>query len=74
VFSPARDTAEPWTARLRWLLGDNEVAARFVFRSGVTRGQDRALAWLAGYVGRDAAEQLATGIVWNDTGVEQTTS
>lgn len=70
VFSPARDTTEPWTAHLRWLLGDNEVAAGFGFRSGVTRGQDRALAWLAGYVGRDAAEQLATVIAWNGTGVE----
>jgi hypothetical protein len=32
--------------------------------------QRRALAWLAGYVGRDAAEQLATVTVWNGTGVE----
>ena len=70
VFSPVRDTAEPWTARLRWLLDDDAVGAGFGFRSGVTRGQDRALDWLAGYVGRDAAEQLATVIVWNDTGVE----
>ncbi|UGS48557.1 hypothetical protein JMT66_23740 (plasmid) [Kosakonia cowanii] len=70
VFSPARDTAEPWTARLRWLLDDDAVGAGFGFRSGVTRGQDRALDWLAGYVGRDAAEQLATVIVWNDTGRE----
>lgn len=70
VFSPARDTAEPWTARLRWLLEDDAVGAGFGFRSGVTRGQDRALDWLAGYVGRDAAEQLATVIVWNDTGRE----
>lgn len=74
VFSPARDTAEPWTARLRWLLDDDAVGAGFGFRSGVTRGQDRALDWLAGYVGRDAAEQLATVIVWNDTGLEQATS
>lgn len=70
VFSPVRDTAEPWTARLRWLLDDDAVGAGFGFRSGVTRGQDRALAWLAGYVGRDAAEQLATVTVWNDTGKE----
>lgn len=70
VFSPARDTAEPWTARLRWLLDDDAVGAGFGFRSGVTRGQDRALDWLAEYVGRDAAEQLATVTVWNDTGRE----
>lgn len=67
VFSPARDMNEPWTARLKWLLG-GEMAVGFGFRSGVTRQQDSALAWLAGYIGQEAVEQLATVIVWNEEG------
>ncbi|WP_318366979.1 hypothetical protein [Enterobacter sp.] len=64
VFSPARDMNEPWTVRLRWLLG-GDLAAGFGFRSGVTRQEDRALAWLTGYIGQEAAEQLASVVVWN---------
>lgn len=50
VFSPVRDVAEPWSERLRWLLG-GELAAGFGFHSGVSRQEDRALPYLSGYVG-----------------------
>lgn len=41
VFSPARDGAEPWTARMGWLL-DGELAAGFGFHSRMSRQADRA--------------------------------
>lgn len=63
VFSPVRDKAEPWTERLRWLLG-GELAAGFGFRSGVSRQEDRALSWLAGYTGQEAVENLARVMKW----------
>lgn len=63
VFSPVRDVAEPLSERLRWLLG-GELAAGFGFRSVVTREEDRALAYLSGYVGRETAEHLATVVTW----------
>ncbi|MFU0872713.1 hypothetical protein [Kluyvera sichuanensis] len=63
VFSPVRNMKEPWTARLQWLLG-NQTAEIFDFRSEVSRQQDRALDWLAGYVGEDIVEHLASVIEW----------
>lgn len=63
VFSPVRDVAEPLPERLQWLLG-GELAAGFGFRSVVTREEDRALAYLSGYVGRETAEHLATVVTW----------
>lgn len=65
VFSPARDRNEPWTERLRWLLS-GELAGGFGFRSEVSRREDRALAWLAGYLGQEAVEQLAGVVEWDD--------
>lgn len=63
VFSPYRDAAEPWYERLRWLLA-SEVAGQFGFHSEVSRQEDHALDWLAGYVGREAVEQLAGVVTW----------
>lgn len=69
VFSPARDRHEPWTARLQWLLS-GDVATWFGFRSEVSRREDRALAWLAGYIGQAAAELLAVVVKWDDAARE----
>lgn len=55
---------ETWTERLKWLLS-GELAAGFGFRCDVSREEDSALAWLAGYAGREVAEHLATVTVWN---------
>lgn len=65
VFSPARNAHETWKARLKWLLS-GELTAGFGFRSRVSRKEECALAWLAGYAGREVAESLATVIVWNE--------
>ena len=63
VFSPVRKTGERWTDRLQWLL----MTDGFGFRSPLSRDSgSRALAILAGYTGQEAAEHLATVIVWND--------
>ncbi|HBQ3847459.1 TPA: hypothetical protein L7011_004608 [Salmonella enterica subsp. enterica serovar Senftenberg] len=70
VFSPARDVAEPWTARLGWLL-DGKLAAGFGFHSRMPRQADRALAYLAGYVGQETADSLAARVTWEFTGPEQ---
>lgn len=63
VFSPVSDREEPWVERLRWLLG-GELAAGFGFRSGVSRQEDRALSWLAGYTGQEVVEKLAGVVAW----------
>ncbi|MDT8880964.1 hypothetical protein RBG07_00105 [Klebsiella aerogenes] len=61
VFSPVRKPGESWTERLQWLLS----TAGFGFYSPLTREQaGRALAFLAGFVGQDVAEQLATNVIW----------
>lgn len=63
VFAPGRTIKEPWTAHLQRILG-NQMAEIFDFRSEVSRQQDRALAWLASYVGQDTVENLATFVEW----------
>lgn len=61
VFSPVRKADEKWAERLQWLISTNG----FGFHSPLTREQgERALNYLAGYVGQSAAEQLATSVGW----------
>lgn len=61
VFSPVRKPGESWTERLQWLL----MTDGFGFWSPQSRDAGtRALTILAGYVGQDAVEQLATCVVW----------
>lgn len=61
VFSPVRKAGEQWTERLQWLLS----TAGFGFHSPLAReGGERAINYLAGYVGQDAAEQLAASVLW----------
>lgn len=72
VFSPARDVNETWTERLKLLLS-GKLAAGFGFRTDVSREEDRALAWLAGYTGQKVTKHLASVIVWNDVGAEEST-
>ncbi|MGQ3665326.1 hypothetical protein [Citrobacter braakii] len=61
VFSPVRKADERWTERLQWLLSTGGSG----FRSPLPREDAaRALNYLAGYVGQDAAEQLATHVTW----------
>ncbi|EBZ0491454.1 hypothetical protein D6445_11845 [Salmonella enterica subsp. enterica serovar Infantis] len=71
IFSPARPPGEPWTARLQWLLSGG-LAGGFHFRSTASRETDRAMVWLAGYIGEDAAMQLAAVMAWEgDTPTEK---
>ena len=61
VFSPVRKPGESWTERLKWLL----MTGGFGFHSPLSReNATPALNYLAGYVGQDAVEQLATCVVW----------
>ncbi|EAA5259361.1 hypothetical protein DP804_23240 [Salmonella enterica subsp. enterica] len=61
VFSPVRKPGESWTERLQWLLSTDG----FGFSSPLSREDAApALNYLAGYVGQDAAEALATSVVW----------
>lgn len=61
VFSPVRKAGEQWTERLRWLLS----TGGFGFHSPRAReGGARAITYLAGYVGQEAAEQLVTHVAW----------
>ncbi|ELV9460656.1 hypothetical protein QND27_004046 [Salmonella enterica] len=61
VFSPVRKPGESWTDRLQWLLSTDG----FGFSSPLSReAAAPALHYLAGYVGQDAAESLATRVVW----------
>ncbi|EAS8622642.1 hypothetical protein E0V76_24640 [Salmonella enterica subsp. enterica serovar Saintpaul] len=61
VFSPVRKTGENWIERLQWLLS----TGGFGFHSPLTREQgQRALNYLAGYVGQGTTEQLATSVEW----------
>lgn len=61
VFSPVRKDSERWTERLQWLLS----MAGSGLHSPLSREHAvRALNYLAGYVGQDAAEQLATHVAW----------
>ncbi|MGX5102167.1 hypothetical protein [Enterobacter cloacae] len=63
VFSPVRKPGERWTDRLQWLL----MMDGFGFRSPLSRDAgSRALTLLGGYTGQEAAEHLATVIIWND--------
>lgn len=63
VFSPVRKASESWTERLQWLLSTDG----FGFHSPRSREDgEPALNYLAGYVGQDAAERLATYIVWEE--------
>ncbi|MGT1696620.1 hypothetical protein ACVPTE_23645 [Salmonella enterica subsp. enterica serovar Winslow] len=64
IFSPDRPAGEPWTARLQWLLTSG-LAGGFHFRSTASRKTDRALVWLAGYVGEVAAGQLSAVVEWD---------
>lgn len=71
IFSPARPPGEPWTARLQWLLSSG-LAGGFHFHSTASRKTDRALFWLAGYIGEDVATQLAAVVAWEgDTPAEK---
>lgn len=61
VFSPVRKPGERWTERLQWLLSTDG----FGFSSPLSREDAApALNYLAGYVGQDAAEALATSVMW----------
>ena len=61
VFSPVRKTSEKWTERMQWLLS----TGGFGFHSPLTREQgERALNYLAAYVGQHTTEQLATCVEW----------
>ncbi|HDR2863871.1 TPA: hypothetical protein QCK11_003886 [Enterobacter asburiae] len=61
VFSPVRKPGESWTERLQWLL----MTDGFGFHSPLSREKgERALNYLAGYVGQDVAVRLATYVVW----------
>lgn len=61
VFSPVRKAEESWTERLQWLLSTDG----FGFHSPLSREKgERVLNYLAGYVGQDAADQLATYVAW----------
>lgn len=61
VFSPVRKAGESWTERLQWLLSTDG----FGFHSPLSREKgERALSYLAGYVGQDAAERLGTYVAW----------
>lgn len=61
VFSPVRKASESWTERLQWLLSTDG----FGLYSPLSReAAERALNHLAVYVGKDAAEQLATHVTW----------
>ncbi|HBL8851927.1 TPA: hypothetical protein LTW35_004643 [Enterobacter hormaechei] len=61
VFSPVRKPGERWTERLQWLLS----TGGFGLYSPLPREHaDRLLNYLAGYVGQDAAGQLATHVTW----------
>jgi DNA-binding MarR family transcriptional regulator len=61
VFSPVRRPDERWTERLQWLL----MTDGFGFHSPLTREEAApALNYLAGYIGQNAVEQLATCVVW----------
>lgn len=61
VFSPVRKPGESWTERLQWLL----MTGGFGFHSPLSREEAApALNFLAGYIGQDAVEQLATCVVW----------
>ena len=62
VFSPVRKAGENWTERLQWLLS----TGGFGFHSPLTREQgERALNYLAGYVGQGSTEQLAHSVEWS---------
>lgn len=61
VFSPVRKLGERWTERLQWLL----MTGGFGFYSPLSHEEAaQALNYLAGYVGLDATEELATNVVW----------
>lgn len=61
VFSPVRKPGERWTERLQWLLS----TGGFGLYSPLPREHaDRLLNYLAGYVGQDAAGQLAAHVTW----------
>lgn len=61
VFSPVRKAGENWTERLQWLLSTDG----FGFHCPLSReNATPAMNYLAGYVGQDAVEQLATYVVW----------
>ncbi len=61
VFSPVRKVSESWTERLQWLLSTDG----FGLYSPLSReAAERTLNHLAVYVGKDAAEQLATHVTW----------
>lgn len=57
VFLPVRKVGDNWTELLQWLLS----TSGFGFHSPLSHEQaDRVLNYLAGYIGKDTAEQLAT--------------